>query len=225
MHEARRLGLGAELFCNRSATRAVRGIPARPHFRVGGYANEPDATTERERELIERCNDRTLDDLERLGPQAPAPGDFVFFPAITANLVLGACRWIGGYEPARAPRFGLCLMFQRDWHPSGARTEVGADFYERAFAAMPPETRERVVFTCETDELADDYARLLGRRPLVLPVPTIQHLSDSPAPEAAPAPEVLCLGYSKPEKGTHLLPGRGRGGPCGRPAALRSWCS
>lgn len=206
LHEAKQLNRPAALFCNRGASRVVRALPATRHFRACGYTNQPGASAERERDVIDGCNEKLRKELGSLDAAPLGPRDFVLFTSITANLVLGACEWIAGFDPGQAPRFGLCLMFQRNWHPAGLVSQVGSGYYERAFACVPADLRSRIVFTCETEVLANDYAPLLGHKPVVLPVPTIQHLAGPAARRDDRSPRIACLGYSKPEKGTHLVP-------------------
>ena len=96
-------------------------------------------------------------------------------------------------------------MFQQNWHPSGDVSEVGPVFYDHAFGFVPDVLRDRIVFTCETEGLANEYAPVVGRQPLVMPMPTLQHLA---APRAEPHTDTTLsfMGYGKAEKGFHLLP-------------------
>jgi CDP-paratose 2-epimerase len=134
------------------------------------------------------------------------PEDLVFVPAVTANMVLALARWIASFPPARAPHFGLCLMFQPDWHPAGRPTAAGELFDRRAFPFVPAALRARCIYTCETAGLADEYAPYVGARPLVAPIPTIQHLLLEDDPRPAAERPIAFLGYAKAEKGFHLRP-------------------
>jgi hypothetical protein len=64
-----------------------------------------------------------------------------------------------------------------------------------------------MVYTCETAGLADEFAPYVGTRPLVAPIPTIQHLLAAEPPGGPAERPIAFLGYAKAEKGVHLLPG------------------
>jgi glycosyltransferase involved in cell wall biosynthesis len=203
--ELSRLGTGWSIVCHQAAGQAIVELGAKPYFRVDGYLSKEDRSRHVEFELTTTCNAILHDQLVKLGQLSFGPGDFIFFPAITSNQILAVCQWIAGFDAVEAPQFGLCLMFQPDWHVSGDISEVGPTFYRQAFAFLPDEIRHRIVYTCETEGLAREYAALTGADPLVMPMPTLQHLA-KPRDEADREITLSFMGYAKAEKGFHLLP-------------------
>ena len=204
LSEAESLGLEPKLFAHRWASRAVRRLGARRHFSTGGYSVQVRGARELDR--MATANYRTLVSLRKLRSKI-RPDDFVFFPAMTSQLAMGVCQWISGFDPHKAPRFGMCLMFQPDWHTSGGTSEA-ADAYNRlAFGLIPRAIRHRVVYICETEELANEYAPIVGSMPMALAIPTLQFLLDDRVKEkrVGNPPRVAYLGYTKREKGSLLL--------------------
>ncbi len=203
--ELNRLGTGWAIVCHQAAGQAIVELGAKPYFRMDGYLSMEDRSRHVEFELTTTCNAILHKELVQLRQLDFGPGDFIFFPAITSNQILAVCQWIAGFDPEAAPHFGICLMFQPDWHPSGDISEAGPAFYRQAFAFLPDEIRHRIVYTCETEGLAREYATLTGCEPLVQPMPTLQHLAKPRDGEERPL-TLSFMGYGKPEKGFHLLP-------------------
>lgn len=206
LSEAESLGLETKVFVHKEASRAVRRLGARRHFSVRGYDVFEHGATELDE--MATANYQTLVSLRKLRSKI-RPDDFVFFPAMTSGLAMGVCQWISGFEPQEAPRFGMCLMFQPDWHTGGGRSEAAEAYNRQAFGLIPRAIRHRVVYVCETEELAKEYAPIVGSLPLALPIPTFQFLLDDRAKKekrVGHPPRVAYLGYTKPEKGSLLLP-------------------
>ena len=201
------LGLPWKFVCHSAAPPAVTALPAQPIFQAGAYYSGGQQTRAAEFQATALCNAVFFDQLCQMKALPFAPGDFVFFPVITSNLILGTMQWIATFEAEESPTFGMCLMTQMDWHTSGRVSEVGRTFYEQAFACLDEEQRARIQFTCETEALADEYTALCGTRPSVMPIPTLQHLASEASRSTSPeAPTLTFMGYAKPEKGFDRLP-------------------
>ena len=206
VHELNELGSAWAVVTHADAAPAVGRLRPLRHFRLSGYYSVPGAGPEKEMETTALANAVMLNDLLGLDRAELEPDDLVFFPAITANMVLAVCQWIATFPAGRAPRFGMCLMFQPDWHVSGRTSEVGPVFYRQAFPFVPAALAPRIAYTCETAGLAQEFAPLVGRVPTVAPIPTIQHLIDLDRPRPPQERPIAFLGYAKAEKGFHLLP-------------------
>ena len=203
LNEASSLRIPCLLYCNRNASERVRQLPATPHFSVGGYFGRADG--EAAFRTASQANAGLLLDLMKLNGQVRRD-DFVLFPTVTANMVLAICQWIAGFPPADQPRFGLCLMFPPDWHPSGRISETLEQFFHAGFGFLKPEHKQRMVFTCEIQGLSDIYEQLLEVAPLVMPVTLDTAATPRVAPPDTETPTLTYVGYAKWEKGTHLLP-------------------
>jgi glycosyltransferase involved in cell wall biosynthesis len=203
VREARDLRLAATVFCHREAHVAVRQIPATPFFRQHSYGYTADARPAADFMSIDFCNRSTLKDLEAL-PVTLTCDDFVLFPTVTCNIVLAICQWLGNFEPARAPRFGLCLMFAPDANAAGRSSAVALDTYRRAFAQVPAGLAGRLVHTCEIDAISRMYEPIVGVRPVTLAIPTWAAMPDEPA--MTDGMRISFLGGARAEKGFQLLP-------------------
>ena len=134
LSEAESLGLETKVFVHKEASRAVRRLGARRHFSVRGYDVFEHGATELDE--MATANYQTLVSLRKLRSKI-RPDDFVFFPAMTSGLAMGVCQWISGFEPQEAPRFGMCLMFQPDWHTGGGRSEAAEAVWRPYHSSAP----------------------------------------------------------------------------------------
>lgn len=206
--EAADMGLPCVILGNREADRTALGIPVRSYFRISGYStakrnNEDDVHTLKQNRIL-------LEDLSRLPASIFCSDDLVIFPAVVRNQILGICQWIAriGHRDSSAPRFAICLMAAPDWLKSSQVGDAAA-VYRQAVACL--RLSSRVVWTCETAELADVFEPILGCRPVVLPVvilPDLEGLAPTNGEgRSFPSdPMVSILGYTKPEKGSLIVP-------------------
>lgn len=134
----------------------------------------------------------------------------VLFPAATAAQISAIANTIAITDPEDAPIWGICFMFHPDWNPNGGTAKAGINVYETALPLLKHlEKTHRIAYTTETEGLADHYGQFLGKRPLVMPINTVQYRLDKVKAEPKPQNKRILIsyvGYSKEEKGTHLLP-------------------
>lgn len=207
--EATAMGLPCMILGNRKAEPDALGLPVWRHFRVSGYGmaerdeSDEDPTLEQNQILFQ--------DLSRLSSAIFCSDDLLLFPAVTRNQILGICQWIARLSRpgATPPRIALCLMFPPDWLASPTHVDPEA-IYRQAVTSLGP-AAQSVVWTCETAALAENFAPLLGCRPIVLPVVLLPDRQDltSQSSEGGPIlaePMISVLGYTKAEKGSLMVP-------------------
>lgn len=204
VRESRQLQLPLKIYCHQQASQAVRQLPAQPFFRQSGYSHILEVKPSADFLAAAFCNQATLQDLSRLTAELKAD-DFVFFPTVTGNIVLAVCQWLATFPPERAPGVGMCLMFPPDANAVGTPSPIVRDYYERAFALLPPAVRDRIVYTCETDALSLVYEPLVGTRPVTLALPTWT-ASPPRTQSRRETMRIAFLGDGRIEKGFALLP-------------------
>ncbi|MDF1825632.1 MAG: glycosyltransferase [Verrucomicrobiales bacterium] len=207
--EADRLGLITEFYCHLEAHDPILQIPATPYFHQHGFGQLKELRPAADFMAINFSNAAMRKDLMSLSKHVTAD-DFVVFPTVTCNLILGICEWVAQLTEAAdgiegIPRMAMCLMFPPHLSMSRQRSEVADETYRQAFARLPDHWGSRIHFTCEVDATGDLFEPLLGARPLTLAVPTWTTAEAAPH-RVADTLRIGILGSSRPEKGFHLLP-------------------
>lgn len=203
--------------------RVAEEFGAAPHFShslyesVGASANEWwlaraaafltlrrfDANLPTERASARALNRAFAQDILALPPDVLSPGRLVVLPGVSQHQLPGLVDALLRLEPARRPRVLCQLMFAPDWTPWGGRARLGPKLYARAFARARPLIGTSLFFGAENAAIAALYRRVYGVEPALLPVPF------GGAAPARPVPARPCFGffgYSKADKGFHLLP-------------------
>ena len=208
LDELKRLHLESLLIFHKDASPEVRGLGGRPYFSVSGYATRDHVDRASELEDLVISNAVFFNQLRKLKPLLDLrPSDMVFFPGVTAHLVLAISQFIATFSPPKTPKFALCFLVQMDWHSTGRVSHVGRTFYESALGFLPDEMTSSIVATCETEDLAREYEPLLDTQPLVAPIPTLQgRIWAQQQTEPGGSPTLSFLGWGKREKGVHLMP-------------------
>ena len=204
-----------------------------PHFTYGLYEGRAaTASEQRWRNRIRRLTFRPLDygpseresarvfnrafadDLARLPAETWARGTLVLFPGLMQHQIVGLADFLRATPVAAKV---VCqLMFEPSWLPWDRRARRGGALYRRAFGRLKPLIGRTIVFTAENAPTADLYRRRFGLPDVpLLPVP----LARGPAGATRDRLTRLgFLGYSKAEKGFHLLPAAIRACLVARPA-------
>lgn len=161
--------------------------------------------------LSERASQRRLNrayrrDMDRLPAGCWERENLIIVPAISQNQILGLVSFLRSLPPANRPAVLCQLMFAPEWTPWGGRATYGERYYRQAFALAAPLIGKSLFFAAETAALAEDYAQRFDIHPMVLPLPLAgpELRSQEHAPDAMPL--LAYLGYSKTERGFHLLP-------------------
>lgn len=207
IEEARQLGLRVTVFSHKDYAKEKGRAASIPIFTVSPYLDPETDDPAKLQQFILQVNGGIYRELSGLQSDALQPGTLVLFPAITANMVFAVAKWMSEIPVDRSPYWALCLMFQMDWRPSGGLSGAPRAFYEQAIPAILKAHGPRVAFTCETEGLAREYQPLTGRMPIVMPIPTFQFLvKEQDGPAERDGTVISFLGYTKREKGAHLLP-------------------
>jgi glycosyltransferase involved in cell wall biosynthesis len=165
-------------------------------FGAGGYNYSEEATSR----ILNKTYRR---DLERLPGDVWTPDNLIVVPAISQNQILGLVQHLLTLPASKRPTVICQLMFAPTWTPWNRNGCHGESYYHEAFALAAPLIGQSLFFTTENDALAQLYLQLFKLETGLLPIVT-QMPNASSEPEGAV--RLGFFGYSKSEKGFHLLP-------------------
>ena len=142
-------------------------------------------------------------DLKTLPSDVWNHANLVAVPAISHNQILGLIRFLLRQPETQLPRVACQLMFPPSWTPWGDIATRGKQFYTDAFRLAAPLLGRVLCFTVENEAMQALMQQDFGIAAKILPVPF------DAAPRKENADGTLRLGffgYSKSDKGFHLLP-------------------
>jgi glycosyltransferase involved in cell wall biosynthesis len=149
-------------------------------------------------------NNSHLADLAALPESVWSPDNLFVVMAISQNQLGGLVEFLRRRKPDQIPQVVCQLMFPPDWSPSGQPARLGGKFYSMAFKKAAPLIGKRLFFTTENEVMGDIYRRKFGIESKVLPVPL--RVEKSVYVEKNKTVRLGFFGYSKSDKGFHLLP-------------------
>lgn len=202
---------------------AAAELGAIPHFRASLYGNASPTATQlrlsrllgalrvrphdphllREQASADRLNAAFRDDLMALPPDTLARGNLIVVPGVSQNQLSGLVRALGARPERERPRVVCQLMFAPDWTPWGCSAQLGAKLYGKAFALARPLIGRSLFFATENVAIASLYRDAYAIDTIRLPVP---FGGVAPARPLPARPVFGFFGYSKRDKGFHLLP-------------------
>lgn len=169
--ELLRRGADVRIFSHKDAPIArFPGTRVYPTFSLYYYKNISDDPNWSVIENFVVHNRRFQDDLE----QAEASlfsGSLTFFPNLSERQLLATIRWLARFEDQARPKAVAALQPLADWSESNPSTGV----YRRLWADCPQAIKKDLCFVVRGAAAADQFHRLLGVRPHVLPSPLGAH--------------------------------------------------
>lgn len=126
--------------------------------------------------------------------------NLVLVPAISQNQICGLIRHLRSLPSDSLPKVVCHLMFTTPWGRNG---RLGEAYYREAFQLADGLIDRSLFFTTENDALAEVYRQQFKINTTILPVPL--HMFQ-PTQTKAKKVRLGFFGYSKTEKGFHLLP-------------------
>ena len=142
-------------------------------------------------------------DLDALPPGVWNFENLVVVPSVSQNQILGLIRFLLRRPQEQLPRVVCQLMFPPSWTPWGEVSRYGQQFYQDAFGLAGPLLDHSLFFTVENEAMQSLFANKFGIRANILPIP----FAGSPHKETGDGVVRLgFFGYSKCDKGFHLLP-------------------
>jgi len=142
-------------------------------------------------------------DLGRLPADIWKRENLVVVPAISQNQVYGLIRYLLSLPSYALPKVVCHLMFTPSWTPWGRNGRLGEDYYREAFLLAGGLIDTSLFFTTENDELAKVYRQEFRINTTILPIPLPVFW---PTQTKTKKVRLGFFGYSKTEKGFHLLP-------------------
>jgi glycosyltransferase involved in cell wall biosynthesis len=212
-----RRGLPCRVFAARCMDPAIAAeLGAVPHFTRTLYDNEGPLLEipawarggSFPRRISEHRSARLLNasfasDLVALPPDVSTAETLWVVPGLSQNQILGLVRTLLAAQEATRPRVVCQLMFPPDWTPWGRIARHGAAIYRTAFRHGAPLIGKSLYFTAENEPIAALYRESFGIEAEILPVPFGGTRQARPCKGR---PTFGYLGYSKSDKGFHLLP-------------------
>jgi glycosyltransferase involved in cell wall biosynthesis len=156
-----------------------------------------------ERKTWAALNETFERDLGALPQGIWSSDNLVIVPAISQNQIMGLIRYLLRQPRELLPRVICQLMFPPGWTPWGHVSVYGEQFYRDAFGLAAPLIGRALFFTTENEAMAALYRKDFGIETKILPIP----FGGSPRTEnREDTAQVGFFGYSKCDKGFHLLP-------------------
>ncbi|QAY94861.1 hypothetical protein CWB41_03145 [Methylovirgula ligni] len=143
-------------------------------------------------------------DLARLPPDVWRHDNVIVVPGISQNQILGLVRHLLSLPWAALPNVVCQLMFTPNWTPWDQIGERGTAYYRQAFDLAGELIGKSLFFTTENEALAKIYTQQFGIKTTLLPI-VLRAAQARPKPQGRV--RLGFFGYSKSEKGFHLLPG------------------
>jgi hypothetical protein len=134
-------------------------------------------------------------------------GSLTFFPTLSERQLLGTIRWLSHFDDHARPRAVATLEALADWSDSNPSARI----YRSLWADCPAAVKKDLALTVREAGTADQFHRLLGVRPYVLPSPLGAHAKRAQIAANVGAPPhgsmiVSFVGGSRLERGTMLIP-------------------
>ena len=142
-------------------------------------------------------------DLSQLPAEVWNRENVVLVPAISQNQICGLIRHLQSLPPNSLPKVVCHLMFTPSWTPWGHNGRLGETYYREAFQLADGLIDTSLFFTTENDALAEVYRKEFKISTTILPIPLPMF---QPTQTEAKKVRLGFFGYSKTEKGFHLLP-------------------
>ena len=134
-------------------------------------------------------------------------GSLNFFPTLSECQLLAAIRWLAGFEDIVRPKAVVTLAPTADWSDSN----LSARIYRTLWADCPAAVKKGLALTVRCTGTANQFHRLLGVRPHVLPSPLGAHERRAQIAASAGAPllgpmVVSFVAGSRRERGAMHIP-------------------
>ncbi len=130
-----------------------------------------------------------------------------FFPTLSERQLLGTIRWLARFDDHERPKAVATLEALADWSDNNPSARI----YRLLWTDCPAAVKTNLALTVRETGAADQFRRLLGVRPHVLPSPLGPHEKRAQiAANAGASPHgpmlVSFVGGSRLERGTMLIP-------------------
>lgn len=141
-------------------------------------------------------------------------GDVIVFHSVTANMVAAAAGWLADNWRRHDFRT-IFFMVAADYEASDGSWDWQTGVYEGFLGQLAELDPERLYISAETSEIAADLTRLSGGRvvvgvsPHLKPVSLLRKYFSQPSDkrDAGSTCFAACMGETRFEKGSHLMPG------------------
>jgi glycosyltransferase involved in cell wall biosynthesis len=144
-------------------------------------------------------------DLCALPKNVWAPGNLIIVTATSQNQIRGLVEFLREKHLPQSLPVVIChLMFPPNWSPSGRAARMGTKFYRMALKQGKPIIGKTLFFTTENKLMAEAFDTEFGIESRILPVPLRAHESQRRKDDEKV--RIGFFGYSKSDKGFHLLP-------------------
>ncbi len=146
-------------------------------------------------------------DLARLPPEIWDHDNIVVIPGMTQNQIFGLSKFLASLPAHKRPSVICQLMLPPTWAPWNGIAIQGERLYREAFDFAAPLIGKSLFFMSDNNVQHDLFLKTFGIETGWLPIPFAIGAPVVKPPPAEGAPvKAGFFGYSKMEKGFHLLP-------------------
>jgi hypothetical protein len=164
-------GADVRVFSRKDAPMAgFPGARVHPTFTLDYYASVSNDPTWGLTENFVAHNLSFQADLFRAEPSL-FHGSLTFFPTLSERQLLATIRWLAHFEDHTRPKAVVTLQPLTNWSDSNP----SANIYRKLWADCPAAVKKNLALTVRGAETANQFHRLLGVRPQVLPSPLGAH--------------------------------------------------
>ncbi len=157
--------------------------------------------------IMQFLNWRFQRDLAQLPADIWSRDNIVVIPGISQNQIFGLLNHLKALPADKRPTVICQLMFPPSWTPWNGISLHGERLYREAFDLARPLINQSLFFMTDNNVQHDLFLKTFGIESDWLPIPFAIGTPNVKTPPAPGAPIKLgFFGYSKTEKGFHLLP-------------------
>jgi glycosyltransferase involved in cell wall biosynthesis len=213
-----------EIFASKKADKLILAeLDASPHFSRGLYdqvgprvsdwgarlvrimlGQDPSDLLISETASLRVLNATYQADLASLPERIWSAGNVVVIPGIMQHQLRGLIDHVATLANRQRPTVVCGLMFDPAYLPWGVPSKFGRQFYARCFDAIRADINKSIFFVTENTMMRDLYFDEFGVETTIVPIPLARR-SKGNARDVG-RPRLGFFGYSKSEKGFHLLP-------------------
>lgn len=148
-----------------------------------------------------------LNDLKKIDIKSLSEGDVVLVHTLDQNSLFALYRWYRSLAPAKRPFFILLFRFTT-MHCGDKKRRLPSYYFYKLMLKLLERLlgSEKIIFTTDSDALAEQYETMTQRKVYVLPIPHIPTVVFREPNSSNDEKVFVYIGEANERKGYHLLP-------------------